>query len=563
MPPSVAPVEDDVLDLRGYLEVIRRRWAVVLLVALVVVVTAVGLSTSREEQYRASSDLLVRQRATESLFSASDNGYVDASRELTNEVRLFESGQTRSAVDEVYDGSLDPASVFASIEGATSDVVTVSVVATDPEEAAQLVNTYVETFIELRREQRIDELLAAGEEIQGQVDDLQSRITEVRAPLDLVDIALAGEQDDALRTEREEQREDVIARITPQLTPLENQRAFYEGQLEELELTAGILQSGGAEVLTPASAPVVPVSPNPVRDGVIALVVGLMLGVGLAFLLNTFDERIRSAADLERIATGRPVLAVVPEVEGRARPGYVVTRDDPKATASEAYRSLRTAVKFASLDHPLKVIQVTSPASGEGKTTTLANLGVALAQGGDKVAIVCCDLRRPTVHERFKQALTPGFTDVLVGDAQISEALRRYDTNTYVLPAGTPPPNPSELLSTPRAAAVIEALAEEFDVVLLDTPPVLPVTDALVVTRMVDATVVVVDSRTTHRNPLRRTLQLLDQVNAPVLGLVLNGVAPDNGRYGYGYGYAYADASEPKKPSRRRARKRDDQPITV
>jgi capsular exopolysaccharide synthesis family protein len=163
---------------------------------------------------------------------------------------------------------------------------------------------------------------------------------------------------------------------------------------------------------------------------------------------------------------------------------------------------------------------------------------MALAQGGDRVAVVCCDLRRPRVQDRFDVPLTPGLTDVLLGEATLAQGLRRYDPNVLVLPAGTPPPNPSELLSTNKAGAVIRALAEEFDVVLVDTPPVLPVTDALVVSRIVDATIVVVDSRSTARKAVGRTLQMLGQVSAPVLGIVLNGLPEGNG-YGYGYGYAY------------------------
>jgi capsular exopolysaccharide synthesis family protein len=279
------------------------------------------------------------------------------------------------------------------------------------------------------------------------------------------------------------------------------------------------------------------VSPKPIRDAAIALVLGLVLGIGLAFLIDTLDERIRGVADLELVTAGLPTLALVPEMEKGHTDTFVATRDQTKSPQAEAYRSLRTAVKFAGLDRPLKVIQLTSPSQGEGKTTAVANLAVALAQGGDRVAIVCCDLRRPRVQERFDVPLAPGFTDVLAGDASLADALRRYDANILILPAGSPPPNPSELLSSNKAAAVIKALAEEFDVVLVDSPPVLPVTDALVVSRFVDATLVVVDSRSTARKAVARTLQMLAQVNAPTLGVVLNGL-PDGGA-GYGYGYSY------------------------
>jgi capsular exopolysaccharide synthesis family protein len=204
---------------------------------------------------------------------------------------------------------------------------------------------------------------------------------------------------------------------------------------------------------------------------------------------------------------------------------------------------LRTALKFTAIDHPIQVIQITSPTSGEGKTTTVANLAVALAQGGDRVAVVCCDLRRPRLQERMGVSLTPGLTDVLLGDVSLDDAVRRYDENVFVLPAGSPPPNPSELLSSHKATAVIRALAEKVDLVVIDCTPVLPVTDALVVSRLADATIVVADSRSTERKAVRRTLQLLAQVNAPVIGMVLNGL-PEGGEHGYGYGYGYVGESK-------------------
>jgi tyrosine-protein kinase Etk/Wzc len=295
-----------------------------------------------------------------------------------------------------------------------------------------------------------------------------------------------------------------------------------------------------------------------------------MLGVGLAFLLDSLDERIRGISDLERATNGLPTLAVIPEGERRVELGYVAARDEPRSAVAEAFRSLRTAVKFAALDAPIKVVQVTSASAGEGKTTTAANLAFALAQGGDRVALVDCDLRRPTLHERFGVNGLPGFTDVLVGDVPLSEALRRCQGSIMLLPAGTHAPNPSELLSSSRAASVIGALADEFDIVIIDTTPVLPVTDSLVVSRLADATLTVVDARSTRRNSLRRMIQLLDQVNAPTLGVVLNGVTADDGygyAYGYGYGYGYGQSyghdEAPVANGRRGRRKGTGEPAPV
>jgi capsular exopolysaccharide synthesis family protein len=225
-------------------------------------------------------------------------------------------------------------------------------------------------------------------------------------------------------------------------------------------------------------------------------------------------------------------------------------QDDPRGYAAEAYRSLRTAVRFAGLDRKLRVLQLTSSNLGEGKTTTVANLAVVMAQAGQKVAIVCCDLRRPRVHEMFGQSLSPGFTDILLGEATLSQALRHLGQNLYLLPAGGRPPNPSELLQTTRAESMISALAAEFDYVLIDSTPILPVTDGLVVSHSADATLVVVDAKATTRDQLRQTLNLLRQADAPLIGFVLNRVSGGGGG-GEAYTYAYAVEDEHEGRGRR------------
>jgi capsular exopolysaccharide synthesis family protein len=536
LPDETTAHDEDAVDLRAYVAVLGRRWKVVLAVVAVTLIAALGLSFSQGKKYRAESELLIQQRSAEALIA--DTPVVaanEAARALNNEVRLFESETVQEAVDEAYDGPLDVEGVSASVVSDASDVVQAAVTASDPEDAAELVNVYVGTFLEVRRQQRVEELLAVGTEIRTKVDELSGQIDQIRAPLDEVERRLAeAPGNSALLT----QRNALAESLSPQLTPLESQRAFYQSQLEELDFVADVESAGAAQVITSAEPPTSPVSPNPVRDGAVALVLGAVLGVGVAFLVDTLDERVRTASDLERVAGHLPTLALIPESPRGGEGSFVAARDDARSPVAEAFRTLRTAVKFASIDQPISVIQVTSATSGEGKTTTVANLAVALAQGGDRVAVVCCDLRRPRLHERMGVSQVPGLTDVLLGEVTLDEAVRRYDTNVFILPAGSLPPNPSELLSSQKATAVIRALVEKVDLVVIDCTPVLPVSDALVVSRMSDATIVVADARSTDRKALRRTLQMLGQVNAPTVGLVLNGL-PEGGDYGYGYGYGY------------------------
>lgn len=553
--------EEEAVDLRVYLAVLARRWKVVVAVTALALVAALLISFTQPTKYRATADLLIQAQPSKSIITDSQSVNVNAAaRSLNNEVQLFESESVEKAVEEAYGGPLHPQDVDASVVSDTADLVRATLTSKDADEGAKLVNLYVETFIKVRQTQQVDELLDVGTEIQTKIADLSTRIAQERAPLDDLERRVAANPGNAaLAAERDAKAQA----LSPTLTPLESQRAYFQSQLEQLDLIADITGSGGVRVVRGAE-PKGPVSPSPARDAAVALALGLVLGVGIAFLVDTLDERIRTVADLERVAPGVPALALVPAIDQTA-PQFLAIRDDPNGAAAEAFRGLRTALKFAAIDHPFRVVQVTSPTAGDGKTTTVANLALALAQGGDRVAVVGCDLRRPRLQERLGVDLRPGFTDVLVGDIELNSAVQRTEANIYVVSAGSHAPNPSELLSTQKAATVIQFLGQQVDIVLLDCTPVLPVTDALVVSRMADATVVVVDSRSTERRALRRTLQQLEQIGAPIVGIVLNGL-PEGGDYGYGYGYSYSASSNDKgkrtapakarPPAPRRAAKR-------
>jgi capsular exopolysaccharide synthesis family protein len=505
--------DDDELDLRAYLQVVVRRWKVIAAVAVLGLLVAGAFVLQQKKEYRAESEVLIRQSDTASIIDSASVNASDAARRLNNEVELFESGTVRKAVESKYRGPLDPKRVRASTTSDSNDVITAHVTARDPKAAADLLNTYVETFIDVRRQRNTDELLAVRTQIQQKIDGLGAQIAAAKGA--------AQEQ-------------------------LRSQQTAFQSQIDSLDVGADITQTG-VQVLTEADVPTDPVSPQPVRDLAVAIVLSLVLGLGLAFLVDSLDERIRNIADLERIAGDIPVLATIP-VSDTVGPGYVATRDATASPQAEAFRSLRTTVKFAGVDGSIRVLQVTSANQGDGKTTAVANLAVAFAQGSERVLVACCDLRRPTVHQRFGADVSPGFTDVIVGDATLESAVRRAGSFLGILPAGTEPRNPSELLSSERARMVVEAMAGQADVLLLDTTPVLPVSDSLVVSRFVDAVLVVVDARSTTRKAVRRTLQLLHQVNAPILGLVLNGISEGEG-YGtrYGYGQTYDDRGKARR----------------
>ncbi len=278
-----------------------------------------------------------------------------------------------------------------------------------------------------------------------------------------------------------------------------------------------------------------PSSPNVSRNLALGLVLGLLLGAGIALLREVLDTKVRSEADLATITEASVIGTVRFDDKTAAHP--IVMHDDPHGQRAEAYRRLRTNLQFLDLaDRPSSVV-VTSSVPEEGKSTTAANLAVALADAGSRVVLVDADLRRPSVAEYAGIEGRVGLTTVLIGRAEIEDVVQPWKNTTLdILPAGQVPPNPSELLGSRAMANVLKQLTDRYDVVIIDSPPLLPVTDAAVLSNQVGGMLVVVGADRVHKGQLRDSLESLAAVDAHVLGLVMNKVSKqDNDRYGYSY----------------------------
>jgi capsular exopolysaccharide synthesis family protein len=246
---------------------------------------------------------------------------------------------------------------------------------------------------------------------------------------------------------------------------------------------------------------------------------------------------------------GVPTLATIPVVEEWKdhKVTLLVSAEEPNSPVAEAYRNLRTSIQFSGLDHPTRLVQFTSPTAADGKTTTLANTAVTLSQAGMRVIVVCCDLRRPRIHEFFGLSNDVGFTSVLVGDVALVEAIQEVPNcpGLHLLASGPKPPNPSELLSSQKARELLESLADLADIVLVDSPPVLPVTDPIVLARFMDAVILVASLGISTHSGVRSALEALGSVEAPLIGAVLNRV-PQSEPYSY-YRYTHQRDDEPKQ----------------
>ena len=522
-------------DLRRYLSVLRRRALIICAATAATVAVALALSLSQDPVYRASVELLLRSTPSENIVG--NQAAANSQRELTNEVAVVESDVVRKAVEEAADVPIREDAVSASVGAEGSDVIILSVTAETPVDAADLANTYARTYVEWRGRQRAEDLLATARRVQETIEIVRATLDEVSAPLNDLDSQLSNVLGQEERAALIEQRAALAEQLEPQMAPLEDRLDFYRSQLDQLQLTADLAESGGLEVLSEAAPPEDPASPQPRRDGLVALAVGLMLGLALAFAIEFIDDSIRDRGDLERASGGLPVLATIPKTRRRQRETLFPV-EEPSSNVAEAYRALRTSLGFLSAERPVRVIQVTSARAGEGKTTMVANLAISLAQGGLRVVAVCCDLRHPRLHHFFGADNKIGLTSALVSHCSADDLLQSVglNENIHLVASGETPPNPSELLGTRRIEQIIEAVASQADLVILDCPPALPVTDALVVSRMADATLVVAAANRTSKRQLHRTVELLRQSGAPVAGTVLMEVTGEE-RYGYDQGY--------------------------
>ncbi len=336
---------------------------------------------------------------------------------------------------------------------------------------------------------------------------------------------------------------------------VDSNRQLYEGLLEKLKqagVTAG-LRSNNFRIVDAARPPNGPVEPNIPRNLLFALVLGITSGVGLAFLLEGMDNTVRTTEQAQMISA-LPSLGMIPLGSKSRNNGNgtnrlaltssrevveLVTQVRPQSQMAESYRALRTSLLLSSLGAPPKVIMVTSARPQEGKTTTAINSAIVLAQKGVRVLLVDADLRRPSVHKTLGMGPRSGLSNVLTGNATLEQAIAPSPIlpNLFVLAAGSPPPNPAELLASSNMKDVLNELRQQFDHVVIDTPPTLSVTDAVVLSPRVDAIILVIRSGQTTKQALRRARDILMQVNAHVTGVLLNAVDLTSPDYYYYYEY--------------------------
>lgn len=499
-----------------------------------------------------------------------DSGVVQLDTEAQNLIaQLAEADKARNAV------SLNSRQVEFAIEALSSSInkgetYAPTILLDDP-----VVSGLARKLAELEVEKR--GLLTEMTEVHPLVQSLLGQIREAQDKLlATYRSSLSSQRQRLAALDGEVNRHEGILKSLPEaereLVGLTRRATVNAGiytfllQKHEESRIAQAATIASVNVIDPAITPDRPIKPQKAKNLLLGLIVGGMLGVGLAFFREYLDDTIKDEEGVRR-TLGFPVLSIIPHIGRQRRKDEIgdaektpertlIAKLEPKSPAAEAFRSLRTSIHYSGLQKVKQVLLVSSTFPGEGKTTLTANLAVTLAQTGGRVLLVGCDLRRPTLHTLFDQPNIPGLTEVLVGDATLEQAI--HPTGLYNLDfisAGTTPPNPAELLGSEAMAKALKDLRGLYDTILLDAPPLLAVTDAAVLTTQADLVLLVLQ---VGRVPLKlagRTRDVLNSVQAPVAGIILNDKSGKGaqyyGYYGRGsysaYGYGYEETAEPKK----------------
>ncbi len=321
-----------------------------------------------------------------------------------------------------------------------------------------------------------------------------------------------------------------------------------------IDSVKSIMKVENVQVIDMAQVPHSAIKPRPILNMAIAGVLGLMSGIFLVFLLEFLDNTIKTSDDVEK-HLGLSVLGAIPIVKDEE--SKLISMRNPKSPVSEAFRTLRTNIQFSSIDKEIKTIIVTSSSPTEGKSTVSANLASILAQNDKKVLLIDCDFRKPRAHQNFGISNYQGITNVLMGDKSLSDVIYKYDSmdNLNILTSGPIPPNPAELLGSNRMKSFLDSIKEDYDMIILDTPPIGLVTDSAVLSTIADALMYVVAVGQTDVEVIKTAKESLDKVRANIIGVVLNKI-PIEGRSYYKYHYYqydryYGEDNSGKKKKRR------------
>jgi len=489
------------MDLRDYLAVLwRRKWTIV---ALAVTSTAVAFFLSRGQVpvYTSTAEVLVKAPRFDPKQPSAAFGFVN----MKTETQVANSPAVAEiALKDLADRGIPAGSASISAPEGTETLEYTSS-SPDPAAAQATAQAYADAYLQFRQQDVLRDLRATRDIWAAQVDEIDKELPKVASQAN--DSSTPGE----------------ISLLTARYTSLLSQRATIVSNLTNLPSTDAVRVGS---ILQNALLPDAPSNSDRTNTIILSLLVGLALGVSVALFRDRLDEGVRGRDDLE-IHSQAPVLAFIPRLA--ARNGLPITLAEPSSDGAEAYKALRVRIMLAAERQGIKSVLITSAVAGEGKTSTTANLGIALAQIGKSVVLISADLRRPRLHQYFPESNGTGLTDVLEGRSTMRDALSVTETkDLWVLHSGSSQPLPDQLdrLGSDSMKSLLDQLKEAADFILIDAPPILSVSDATALATLSDGVLLVADPRRVQTSTVNQARVELEQIGAYVIGVVVNNYDP-------------------------------------
>lgn len=511
-------MDTDVTRLSDHVAILRRQWRIPVVLLILGAAAGVGLSMRQATVYGAEARLLLEPTTTESTAGRMDPTEVSTLAQLVGSARIADRVIEELDLDVAADDLLDSVTV-TTVE--QTRVVTIKALRPTAQEAADVANSFATQYIQYQVDAAVDIAIATVERLSEVRADVEEELASVRADLE------------AATTEADEQT------LRAQVDSLLIRQAELNTEIALTTATEATPRVGGV-LLRDATVPRTPAEPKPTRAAMLGGVIGLILGAVLAYGHDRLDDRIRDETRLKALIGEVPVLGRIP-LDARKQPARPVALVEPRSPVSEAFRALNTNLRFlaaarsqAGTSDLGEILVVTSALTSEGKTTVAGNLAVTAARTGLRVLLVDADLRKPSISQFFGVETPRGLSHLLAGE-KLKVRVDTAEPNLRIVGAGAVPPNPAELLASPRAATIWQQLRQQADLVIVDTPPVLSVADALEISHHADWVLLTVRYRQSREHQLLGALERLHRVGSPITGVVWSGITGDEQSY-YGYG---------------------------